>query len=155
MHIKPVKRKSQLMDFVTSCSGSIMDTQESQASVRSEIQKLTSEIRTTNAIIQRRQFEADPASDDGFTLEEMLETRRNIEAWRESAESLAAAVTSYEPDLQSVAERAEDEAFWREISLGIRDDVSDNELHNRFERLDSTLSINGPEASMSHSVVLE
>jgi predicted component of type VI protein secretion system len=128
-----------------------MDTQESQASVRSEIQKLTSEIRTTNAIIQLRQFEANPTSDDDFTLEEMSETRRNIEAWRQSAESLAAAVTSYEPDLQSVAERAEDAAFCREIGLGIRDDVSDNELHDRFERLDSTPSINGPEASMSHS----
>jgi hypothetical protein len=125
-----------------SCSASIWETQQSQDLVRSEIQKLTSEIRATNAMFQRRQFEAESSACDDLTLAEMLATR-NIEAWRESAESLAAAVTLYEPDQQSVARRAGDATAWSEVGF---DDRDDNELPEQFE---TTLSINGRDTSMS------
>jgi hypothetical protein len=108
------------MAIMISCSGSIWETQQSQDLVRSEIQKLTAEIRATNAIVQRRQVEAGSSSCDDLTLAEML-ARRNIEAWRESAESLAAAVTLYEPDQQSIAERAEDATAWSEVGFTDRD----------------------------------
>jgi hypothetical protein len=112
--------KLKLMAIMISCSGSIWETQQSQDLVRSEIQKLTAEIRATNAIVQRRQVEAGSSSCDDLTLAEML-ARRNIEAWRESAESLAAAVTLYEPDQQSIAERAEDATAWSEVGFTDRD----------------------------------
>ena len=89
-------------------SGSILRTQQSQEQVETRIQSLTSEIQATNNLLRRDRLDVEPAPDDDLAHEE-LSKARNIEAWRESAEQLAAAVTVCEPDDYSINERADDD----------------------------------------------
>jgi len=125
-----------------SCSGSIWETQQSQDLVIREIRKLTSEIRATKAMFPPRPVEAQSIPCDDLTLAEMLATQ-NIQAWRQSAESLAVAVTLYEPDKESVAGRAGDATAWSEVGFLDRED---NELPQQPE---TTPSINGHDTTMS------
>jgi hypothetical protein len=115
------------------------EAQKSQEYMRSEIQKLTQEIRQRNTIWQQRQrperdgyqtSHPDPRQD--LTLEEML-ANRNIEAWRESAESLAAAVTLYEPDAQSQVDRAESRSIWSGSNFPEMDDSKRAEIAEILE----------------------
>jgi hypothetical protein len=70
----------------------------------------------------------------------MLATQ-NIEAWRESAENLAATITLYQPDQQSLAERAEDASIWSDVGPVNRDEINGHE---------PTLDLNCRRTSMSH-----
>lgn len=133
------------------CSGSMWETQRSQESLRSEIQKLTEEIRQTNLARQRRQHEpgyqtSNPDPRQDLTVVEML-ANRNFDEWRESAESLAAAVTLYDPDEQSVADRADDQSVWSGSNLP---SLNENRRAEIDHRLGSLKGIEEGGGSMAH-----
>lgn len=112
------------------------ETQQSQEQMESEIRKLTAEIRTRNATWEQwRQEERNISNPDrrpDLTLEEML-ANRNIEAWRESAESLAAAVTLYDPDEQSQADHADLGSIYSGSNFPVLDDNRRAEIAGRLE----------------------
>jgi hypothetical protein len=110
------------------------EAQNSLEMVRLQMEKLTAEIQNSAWIQQPGQPETEHDPQNDFNLEQSAV--EVIRAWRESAEKLAVAVTLYEPDQQSIAERAQEHSPWSALNSTAEKSNYDA-LSERFENHDN------------------
>src|SRR5580700_1407736 len=113
------------------------ETQNSLEMVRLQMERLTAEIQNSTWIQQPRRPDAEHDTQGGFNPEQLAV--EVIRAWRESAESLAVAVTLYEPDQQSMAERVQEHSPWSALNSTAEESNYDG-LSERFENHDNAES---------------
>jgi hypothetical protein len=99
-------------------------------------------MQATNAILNGKSFNAQTGPQDNISVEE-ISVMKHIEAWRESAYSLADAVTNYEYDQRSIDRRAEDRVAWNNTDSICADEADCHELSERREPRHSTMECDG------------
>ncbi|KAF6828556.1 ankyrin repeat protein [Colletotrichum plurivorum] len=105
-HISSYTQVLQLSLITLSLSGSVWNQQKTQEQVHSEIRKLTDAIRSANLISRVPPAQRQPSTewdDDNETrIEDSLSVTKEIQAWRISADEVAAAVTLHDADRVSL-----------------------------------------------------
>ncbi|KAF6809424.1 ankyrin repeat protein [Colletotrichum sojae] len=94
------------LSLITLSLGSVWNQQKTQEQVHIEIRKLTDAIRSANLISRAPTVQRRPSTewgdDDGTRVEDALSVTKEIQAWRMSADEVAAAVTLHEADRVSL-----------------------------------------------------
>ncbi|KAJ5012682.1 Superkiller protein 3 [Colletotrichum sp. SAR 10_99] len=98
-HITSYTQVLQL-SLITLSLGSVWNQQKSQDQVHIEIRKLTDAIRSANLVSKLTSVHRRPSmewdDDDGTRVEDSLSVTKEIQAWRMSADEVAAAVTLHD-----------------------------------------------------------
>ncbi|KAK2767263.1 ankyrin repeat protein [Colletotrichum kahawae] len=98
-HITSYTQVLQL-SLITLSLGSVWNQQKSQDQVHNEIRKLTDAIRSANLVSKVTSVHRRPSmewdDDDGTRVEDSLSVTKEIQAWRMSADEVAAAVTLHD-----------------------------------------------------------
>ncbi|EON98721.1 putative ankyrin-2 isoform 2 protein [Phaeoacremonium minimum UCRPA7] len=129
IHINSYTQVLQL-SLVTLSLGSLWGTQSSQDQIQAEIRSLTDKIRSSNLLLQRPDLPppGQLTEMDDHVADANMAVTRDIQAWRATADDVAAAVSLHNPDQMSLDARSEIHNLASDSGVDISPEIEEDDF---------------------------